>query len=178
MDDAARDDELVAAIREAIDRARTALSAAGARDEALADYVLPRRVLGVQRRAAMVPLGRVWRLGVLLIDSTGTLRATGLTTRATVPGRSAYQSTSAEIRREYRAAAFRGRFAAGETVNFDAPVIELDADALTTSAGPLFVRDHEPLVRWSTQAPDSAARPFAAYLGERVDLLLNPPQGA
>jgi hypothetical protein len=177
VDDAARDKTTLAGIREVIDRAHRALSTAGARDEALADYVLPRRVLGVQRRAAMVPVGRVWRLGVLLIENNGTLRATGLTTRAIEPGRAAYQSASAEIRREYRAAAFRGRFTKGETVNFDAPVIELDAEALTTSTGPLFVRDREPLVRWSTQAPDSAARPFADYVAERVELLLDPPQG-
>jgi hypothetical protein len=86
-------------------------------------------------------------------------------------------ATSTEERREVRAAAFRA-FPAGATVNFDAPVIELTPEALRDARGPLLLRDGRVLVRWSVSAGDDAARDLEPYLGERVSLLLDPPQGA
>ena len=168
--------EAVRAVRAALDAAVRRLDQAGARDEALAEFIPRHRRLLVTREAALRPIGRVWRLGVLLLDRASTLRATGSITRATEPGRPAYQSQSAETRRAYRAAAERGHFAAGETVNWDAPVIELDPDALARSTGPLLLRDGRPLVRWS--ASTTATVPFEAYLAERVGLLADPPEGA
>lgn len=177
MDQTSADDEAVARIRLALADAVQRLDAAHARDEALAEFVPRHRKLLVTREAVLRPVGRVWRLGVLLLDRDGTLRATGAITRATAPGRPAYQSLSAETRRAFRAAAQRGHFTDGETVNHDTAPIDLDAASLRASTGPLFVRDGQALVRWSATTPDAAV-PFEAYLAERVGLLTDPPQGA
>ena len=172
------DEEAVARIDAAIHEAVAALTAAGARREALAEYVPARRTLGIRREPSLRRVGSVWRLGVLLLDDAGTLYATGTLVRATPPGRPQYQSESAEHRRALRAAAQRGHFRDGETVNFDARPIPLDADALRASTGPLFLRDGEALVRWSAAADDAHARDLGGYLSERVDLLAHPPEGA
>lgn len=154
------------------------LRSAGARDEALAIFVPPRRVLFFTRDASFIPIGRVWRLGAFLLDSEATLYETGSTTRAVAPGYPGFQSNSAEERRGYRAAAFKGPFHPGETVNFRAAIIALDADTLRSSTGALFLRDDRPVVRWNPSATADTAIAFDAYLRERVDLLVNPPQGA
>ena len=154
------------------------LRAAGVPDEAVADLVPATRRFGVPRRARMVPRGRGWRLGVLLLATDGSVRATGSVTRAVPPGHPGHMATSTEARREVRAAAFRGPFAEGSTVNFDAPLIDLSTEALREATGPLFLRGDRALVRWSVSAGDDAARDLAPYLAERADLLLHPPQGA
>ena len=41
---------------------------------------------------------------------------------------------------------------------------------------PLVLRDDEVLVRWSPAQPD-ALTPLDAYLRDRVDLLVHPPEG-
>ncbi|MET1051204.1 MAG: hypothetical protein ABWX65_01055 [Mycetocola sp.] len=173
MSDAVGDDALLGSeIRGVIDAAVARLTAAGARDEALAEYVPERRTFGVPRRPVLRSLGRVWRLGVFLLGADGSLYETGLTTRALEPGRPAYQSVSAEQRREYRAAATRGRFPHGETVNFDAVPVQLD---LLGSSGRLFVSAGRALVRWN---PTAEPVDFSAYLADRVELLAEPPAGA
>ncbi|MDR6972166.1 hypothetical protein [Leifsonia shinshuensis] len=172
------DDPVVAAIRAVLRDAVSTLLASDARREALAEYVPARNALFIRREPVLRRIGSVWRLGVFLVDAEGVLRATGLLVRATPPGRPQYQSQSAEERRALRAAAQRGRFRNGETVNFGAPVIDLDPEALAASDGPLFVRDGRALVRWSPAAGDTGARAFADYVGERVDLLAHPPEGA
>lgn len=170
---------------EALDAARAALAAAagrlregGAADEALAVFEPARRRLGVMRKPRMRPIGRVWRLGVLLLEPGGAVRATGGITRAVPPGHPRYAALSVEARREVRAAAHRGPFPEGETIDYDAPPVVLTAEGLRTTPGPLLLADDGVRVRWSVSAPDEAARPLAAYLDERVDLLLHPPQGA
>lgn len=178
MVDGTTDEQAVAGARAAVADAVRVLSAAGARMEALAEYVPARRAFLVHREPVLRRIGSVWRLGVLLLDGDGVLRATGSLVRATPPGRPQYQSRSAEDRRSLRAAAQRGRFRDGETVDFDAPVVELDAEALREAEGPVFLRDGQVLVRWSPAAGDAGARPFADYLAERVDLLAHPPEGA
>jgi hypothetical protein len=172
------DDRIVSGIRAALDDAVSRLTAAGARDEALATFVPARQVMLITRKARMIPLGRAWRLGVFLLTTDGTLHATGSITRAVAPGHPGYQSVSAENRREQRAAAFRGPFQPGEPVNFDADVIELDAESLRASRGPLFLKDATPLVRWSPSAGDDSGVPFGAYLEDRIGLLTSPPEGA
>jgi hypothetical protein len=157
---------------------RDRLSAAHARDEALAEFIPEHRGRLFRKKAAMQPLGRVWRLGVLLLDSNADLYETGHTTRALEPGRPAYQSLSAEQRREYRGAAFRAKFAAGETVNFDARPIDISVPELKDASGALFVRDNRFLVRWSPTGTDDAAVELEAYLNDRATLLLEPPEGA
>lgn len=158
------------------DAARDRLRAGGARTEAHARYVAPRRVLLIQRSATMESLGRVWRLGVLLLDEDARLHATGSLTRAVPTGHPNFQSLSAESRRELRQAALKAGFDEGETVNLDTRPIEWEPDALRASAGPLVLTDDGLGVRWAATAV--ALVPFASYLTERVDLLLHPPQGA
>lgn len=176
------DEDALARIHSAIGDAVAALTAAAARQEALAEYVPARRKLLIPREPVLRRVGSVWRLGVFLVDAGGTLYATGELVRATPPGRPQYQSQSAEARRALRAAAQRGHFRNGETVNFDATRIPLDAAAdaaaLRDAAGPLFLRGGEALVRWSPAAGDAGARDFGGYLAERVDLLAHPPEGA
>lgn len=174
-----RDAAAIELIRATIRDCLTRLQETGARDEALAEFVPARRVLRLfTRESRMTPIGRAWPLGVFLLDAEATLYAAGSTTRAVPAGYPGHQSVSAEQRREFRAAAARGPFAPGETIDFDAVAIELRPEALTESRGPLFIRDGRPLVRWSRSAPDTAARPFEEYLTERTELLIKPPDGA
>ena len=172
------DEDAVAAVRDLVRRTAAELAAAGARDEALAEFVPAHRVVLLDRPARMQPLGRVWRLGVVLLAADGSLRATGGITRAVEPGHPGHVAVSVEDRREHRAAAFRGPFARGETVNYDAVPIPLEVAALRRRHGPLLLREGQVLVRWSASLGDDAAAPFAPYLTERAELLLHPPQGA
>lgn len=176
--DGGTDEDAIAHIHAVVRDAVDTLTAAGARQEALADFVPARRVMLIPREPVLRRIGSVWRLGVFLLDGDGVLRATGSLVRATPPGRPQGLARSVEERRALRAAAQRGGFRDGETVNFAALPIDLEAEALRSSAGPLFVRDGRALVRWSAAAGDDAAREFGAYLGERVDLLAHPPEGA
>lgn len=178
MGSAGGDEDPAEAVRAALLAAATRLREAGTPDEAVADHVRPARVLGIARRPRLVPLGRVWRLGVLLLEADGAVRATGSVTRAVPPGHPGHVAVSTEARREVRAAAFRGPFEPGSTVHYDAPRLELTTEALREGAGPLLLRGDRPLVRWSISAGDDAAWDLDAYLAERVDLLLHPPQGA
>lgn len=169
----------VARAQALLDDAARRLRTADVRDEALGEYVQPKAVLGIRREPTMRPLGRVWRVGALLIGSSletgGRVWATGTITRVTDPGRAQFVSVSAETRRAYRAAAVRGRFDAGDTVNHGATPIPLD-DTLVDADGVLFVRDDEPFVRWSPTS--GAAVPLVDYLTDRVALLVDPPAGA
>ncbi|MFZ7086849.1 hypothetical protein [Curtobacterium sp. RRHDQ10] len=170
-------DEVLRSVRALLDDTRATLEAAGARDEALGEYVRPRPVLGIRRDPTMRDLGRVWRLGTLLLHRDGSLWATGSITRVTEPGRPQYQSTSAEIRRAYRAAANKGHFRTGDTVNHGARPITID-EHLVGASGPVFIDGDRALVRWSPTASDDAAVPLTDYLTDRVELLVHPPQGA
>jgi len=172
------DDDAIARVCGALQDAVGLLSASGARQEARAEFVPARRVLLIARAATMRELGRVWRLGVFLLGRDGALWATGSITRAVQPGRSNHQSVSADQRRDFRIAAARAGFAPGETVNFAATPIALDTADLLTSDGPLFLADGRALVRWSASAGPDAAVDFHAYLAERVDLAVHPPEGA
>lgn len=173
-------------MRAALAGAAARLTAAKARDELLAELITDRRTLFIRREPVLRPIGRVWRLGVLLLQVPAApadgdalrLYATGNLIRATTPGRTQYISASAETRRAYRAAAERGHIPTGETVDFDAVPIALDAESLAASTGPLLLREGRVLVRWSASTTDADARDFHAYLDERVDLLAHPPEGA
>lgn len=170
----------LAEILRATSAAAERLAEAGARDEALAAYRAPRRrALVFTQQAALLPAGRAWRLGPLLLLRDGGLAATGETTRAVDPRWPGHQSVLAERRREFRGAAFRGDFAPGETVNYGWEPIELDAEALRRSAGPLFLDDRDrALVRWSRSLGDAAALPLERFLEDRAGLLISPPEGA
>lgn len=174
--DAAGPVDAVDAARAAIADAVATLTAEGARDEARA-VLVQKRFLGIERAAQLQRAGRVWRLGVLLVDSDARLYATGVITRAVPPGHPGHVSQLAEQRKAERAAAIKAGFRDGETVNFDNPEIVLDAAALAASTGTVMLRDGQVVVRWS---PASEATPveFGAYVRERVELLAHPPVGA
>lgn len=171
-----RDEAAIARLRESLAAAVGRLTESGARDEALAVFVPRHRAMLIMREAALRPSGRAWRLGALLLGSGGELYATGSITRAVEPGRRAYQSQSAEQRREYRAAAMRGHFAPGETVNYDYEPIVLTPEGLRSAAGPLRLRDGVITVKWSPSA--GGVTDIESYLDERVGLLTDPPEGA
>jgi hypothetical protein len=166
---------VAARIRSSLGRAVGQLEAAGVADEALAVFTIPKRILFVQRAPVMLPLGRVWPLGVLLLGRDGSLHATGTITRAVPPGYPGYQSPGVEVRRGYRAAAHAGRFVEGDTVNFD--TTEILIDEVDDASTPLFVDGDGARVRWNRTNP-SLSRPLDAYLADRVGLLVDPPGAA
>ena len=160
-------DQLRASLAAAVER----LESSGAADEALANFVRRKRVLGMERAPVMLPVGRVWPLGVLLLGRGGTLHATGKITRAVPAGYPGYQSPGIEVRRGYRAAAHAGKFVEGDTVNFDTGEIALDD--LRADSTPLFVDDDGLVrVRWNSTNPGQS-RDFDAYLADRVGLLVD-----
>ncbi|MRX43058.1 hypothetical protein [Agromyces kandeliae] len=167
--------------REAVERAVRELVEASARTETLAEFVPGRRVLGMPRAPRMHVVGPVWRLGVLLLDADGRLYATGRVVRAERAVRRSIPAESVAEQRAYRAAAVKGGIPEGETVVFDAEPLSIEPDALVVGDGPLRLipRDEGPVVgvRWNPAFAD-AALPLDAYLAERVDLLVHPPQGA
>ncbi|MET4159964.1 hypothetical protein [Agromyces sp. PvR057] len=167
----------VAAARLLVADAAAALAAGGARQETLAALAPERRVLGIPRAARMTPTGRVWRLGVLLLDDSGGAWDTGRVVRAERAARKSITAESVAEQRALRAAAVRGGIPEGETVAFDANPIDFEALARDRAAGPLVVRDGEVLVRWNPTSPEALA-PLARYLAERVELLANPPERA
>jgi len=167
--------DVAAIVRNSFARAASQLADAGVADEARAEFVpAHRRALVFRRAARMHPLGRVWRLGVILLDSEGNGFATGSITRAqSVAERPNYHAASAEERRIERAAALRAGYSEGETVNFATTALDPEHPA-----GPLVVHGSEVRVLWAPGTAPDAATPLDAYLAERVALLLEPPQGA
>ncbi len=126
----------------------------------------------------MVPLGRVWRLGVFLLGRDATVYAMGSITRVTETTRPTHQSLSVEERRAYRVMAVRSGLPQGETVDFDAAPIELDPARLKAATSPLFLRDDAPLVRWSHAPGSGSTMRLDSYLRDRVGLLTDPPEGS
>ena len=142
---------------------RTVEALAGVPDEALGE--VGKTLLG--RQPKLVPAGRAWRLGVLLIDRKGRLYSTGTVTRAIEPLRAVTnRSAEAELRREERRAAVRGHFTEGEVVNFGHTLIDLES-----APGPLSVIDGVVFVRWSSTG---IPRPLADYLADRLAVLDDP----
>lgn len=154
-----------------------ALRASAARSEVLADLEPERRVLGITRAARMVPRGRVWRLGVLLLDDAGGVFAAGRVVRAERPARRSVPANAVAEQRALRAAAVKSGIPEGETVNFDASPIDVAELERAGASGPLVLRDGEVLVRWSPAQPD-ALTALDRYLADRVELLASPPSGA
>lgn len=177
-----------AAARDAVSRAASAvartvasLAAADVRTETLADLVPERRVLGIPRPARMTALGRVWRLGVLLLDADGAVYGTGRVIRAERAARKSVTANAVAEQRALRAAAVKGGIPEGETVDFAATAVDFDRLAGTGASGPLVIGGDgrggaKVLVRWSPTQPDALIG-FEAYLIDRADLLLHPPQG-
>ena len=167
----------VARARDLLAGAAAALRGGGARTETLAELVPARRVLGMPRAARMTAVGPVWRLGVLLIDEAGRAYATGHVVRAERSARKSVLAESVAQQRAWRAAAVKGGIPEGETVDFDAPPVDLDELGRVGASGPLVLDGDAVFVRWSPTQPD-ALTPLDAYLRDRIDLLVHPPEGA
>lgn len=106
------------------------LRAAGIEPEHVAQRRPARRIGPIQFAERLVPAGRAWRLGELLLTDDGALLATGVVTRAIEPRQfAANKSPAEEARRELQRAAVRGRFPTGAAVNVDSREIETDRDA-------------------------------------------------
>jgi len=162
-----------AAARDALRSTVDELRARGVPDEAVAVLRTPRALGPIRRAPVMVPTGRAWRLGVLLLTADGGLAATGRVTRALEPTRSQDLSAGVEARKDARRAAARGRFREGEAVHWDVVPLALEPDALVDPGDPfpgrLTLRGQEVVVQWGPTAGD--VRPLAAYLRDRLDVL-------
>jgi hypothetical protein len=147
------------------------LRAAGVHDESLAVLKHSRGVLGLGASDSLVPAGRAWRLGVLLLGRDGSLYATGEVTRAVQPGRAAVnRSAAGEQRRAIRAMAARGNFPRGEVINYGWEPIALDAASLNSGVQRVSMENGAVLVRFGDGALGTA--PLERYLDDRVGILL------
>ncbi|MCU4671021.1 glutaminase [Microbacterium fluvii] len=147
---------------------------AAAPRESLGEVVAPRRILGIPRAERIVPCGTAWHLGVLLLTDDAVL-ATGEIVRAHEDVRRGFAAESQRRRAEVAAAARRGGFAEGQTVHIGWRMLELPGGEDAAASDPLRLIDGVPSVRWSA---GGGYVPLAAYLDERVGLLLEPPAGA
>ena len=161
--------------------AAAALSDGAITTEALAEYVPAGRRFGLlPRPATMLPLGEVWRLGVLLLGTDARLYAAGSATRAAERGRPGYQSLSREDRREMAAAALHGGYPIGTSVNYGAILLPAEDDRLRAldESAPIGIHDGELRVRWRAGTSLVGAPSLERYLAERAELLLRPPLGS
>ncbi len=146
--------------------------------EQLGEYIPASSFLGIPRRAKLLRRGEVWRLGIFLTNRDGDLFRAGDNTRVVETPHVGHVSPYRAERRELMDTAYRARFPVGSVVNFNANKLLLDVDALQTSTDALFSRGPDPYVRWRAGATDDDAVLFKNYMAERLELLLNPPQGA
>ncbi|MCM6760858.1 hypothetical protein NB037_00355 [Rathayibacter sp. ZW T2_19] len=174
MTDATQATRAAARLTEVLASAVAELVERGAEDQALAELRRPRAILGFRRAPVMAPVTRAWRVGVLLLDRSGALFATGSVTRAVAPLHANNQSESQEARREIRRAAFDGPFREGEIVNYGWRRLALDADGLLADPEPLALRHDEVMVRWAPGLGEQGLMPIERYLSERIDLQSGP----
>jgi hypothetical protein len=158
-------------VRDLLARTVRDLDAAGVPDESLGAWKHSRGILGMGASDSLVPAGRAWRLGVLLLDRGGFLYSTGEVTRAVQPGRAAVnRSAAGEERRAIRAIAARGDFPKGEVVNHGWQPIALDESSLAAGSGPLSIQDGVVAVRFDPG--DLGIAPLERYLADRFAILL------
>lgn len=168
-------EEQLRRVRQALQQARAQLADSGVSDEALGRLVPAGRRWMLPRRAHFVSLGRVWRVGILLISTADDrLYLLGVTTRAVQPGHHRNTAVAIEERREVQLLAWKGPFVEGDVVNYDTIEIDLAHDAIDTEANPLSVRDGVVMVQWDRGQSGAAPRPFADYLREQVALRIDP----
>lgn len=109
-------------------------------------------------------VGEVWRLGALCLAGDGALFATGDVLVVTEPTHPNHRNALAVQRNETRSMLRRAGIPVGTTVVLDARPLDLAAPE-----PPLVVTPDGLGVQWTA---GGASIPFAAYLTERVDLLL------
>lgn len=169
MSDSALDPERAAAeLATLLSSTVERLTASGARDEALGEVRLPRGFGPFKTSVQIAPIGRAWRLGILLLTSDAALYRVGRITRATETGRPQSLSMSVEQRRAERVAATRGHFAEGEVVNFEYEAIALDPESLARGDGSLSIDGSRIVLAWNSPGD---RRDLAAYLDEMFALL-------
>lgn len=135
------------------------LRAAGIEPEHLAHRRPSRRVGPVQLAEKLIPAGRAWRLGEVLVTETGQLLGTGVVTRSLEPRQfAANKSPAEEARRDLQRAAVRGRFPLGAAVNVDYREVEIALD----TRGELTVQLADAVVG------------LEAYLADRVRFAITP----
>ena len=152
-------------------RARARL--ADAPREALGELREPRRVLGIADRRAS---SRAATPGISACCSSAmTLFATGDIIRARQEAPRGYAAESQRQRAALAAAARRGGLRGGRDRAHR--VAELDPDAVDEGAASGPARADATACRACDGAPQAAYMSLETYLGERVELLLNPPAG-
>lgn len=145
------------------------LSAADAPRESLAQMRAGRKVGPFTQPERLEIVGECWRLGALLIGADGKLYATGYVIRSAEERRASTLSELARQRNELRAAARRGKIAAGVTLNVGYREVSLAAPT-----HPLAERDGMLQLEWSP----GLWMPVDAYLRERAELLIHRPTHA
>jgi len=175
------EDEVLAALDEAravLGSTRTQLVTFAPPSEQLAELIVPKGFLGIQRSGRLRRLGEVWRLGIFLMAANGDLFRVGETVRADDLPHTVHNSAYKAERREIAYAVFRAGYTTGTVVNFGASRIGMDVESFASGTGPLFVRGRNTFVRWRIGAPDAEAVVLKDYVAERLDLLLNPLVGS
>lgn len=147
-----------------LDAARARLR--GSPQEGLGEWAPTRRLFGLGRAPRIVPAGRAWHVGVLLIGDAEAY-GTGEVLRARTGAVRGYTATAQRERSDRAAAAARGGFADGEVIHLGFTPIDLSALARGEASGPLRTVHEVPHVVWSALAPP---RPLADYLTEQLDL--------
>lgn len=161
--------------------ARDRCVAAGIPLEHLAQYVPPTKRLFGMRAARFAPIGRGWRLGVIVIDEHGQLWHAGATLRAhEPPPHKGYTAQSARARDEMRHAAIRGGYAEGTVVHYDCREITATSLQQASTIGgaspddgaqPVVLRGEAICVRWSPNCAIENATPLEQYVAERLELI-------
>lgn len=121
-------------------------------------------------RTKLRPVGTVWRLGAVCVDADGGIWATGDVLVVSAPTHPNFRSQVALERNETRRMLVRAGVAVGTTVVLDPRPLDPDAPA-----APLVALDDGVGVQWIA---GGQAVPLAAYLDERVELLIHPPARA
>ncbi len=154
------DPELTALLSKTV----ASLTTAGVPDEALAELRTERHVGPLPLPPKFVLLGRVWRLGEVLIGPDATLWATGAVTRAVEPRAFAANKSDTEAaRRDIQRLAAKGPFARGESVNYAAVAVGVTSADIERGDGKLVRRDGILTIRLA-----HAEVPLATYLADRV----------
>ena len=124
-------------------------------------YAFQRHIYDLTRKYYLLGRDRLWAPGVVVV--------------ARPADRRGYPAESARRRGELAAAAERGGFAPGEAVHLPARRLDPAAIESGADADPIGLDAGRAVVRWTRGAPPM---PLAAYLDERIGLLLHPPERA
>lgn len=165
--------------REAINNALQELETSSAKKITIARFISPKRMLFIKRKARFETVAEGWALGVLLLDTEGSLFCAGETTRSAPPGHGGHTSGERERRRGYIRAAHESGYPTGQVIYFDSPKIDTEQEELnanlsaelSTRLSPLTIENGEAQVRWNKANPKTTV-PLDKYLQEQLSLRL------